>query len=804
MTGDLRFAVRHLLRRPASTLVVVLTLAVGVGANASMFTLVDAMLFRPAPWGQTGRLLWITTVRGHAGSVSYPDYLAYRDRATTFDGVVAFGGNGVAVGAPHPERVLGGLVSGNYFDVLGIRPALGRTLTPADDGAPGAQAVVVLSDAFWRSHFGADPGVVDRSVAINGRPFRIVGVAQAGFTGVAYGDDPEDLWMPLAMTPVAIPEGVSLASGAAWLRVVGRLRATASAGQADAEVRVIARQLNPPGTPREREKSARVSALRGGMTPWEQDDFGPIFGLISLVPVLVLIVACANVANVLLASHLSRRRELAMRRAIGASRARLVRQLLAESLLLAAGAGAVGFALSFVLIAAIARVAQIPDDFTALLTPDRRILLASAAAAFLATLAFGLAPAMATTRFDVLPALKAEGGQSTAAPDRRRAQRAFLVAQMALSLVLLVVAGLFLGSLSKAMRVDPGFDPRGVVTASFDTALQGYTPARRAEVMARFLERAAAAPGAIAAAAATPLPLSGELRGAELVADGSGARANATMTRVTPGYFATMRLPLVRGREFAPSDTAASAPVAIVDRTLAAELWPTGNPIGQRLRVASDKDVVWREVVGVAGDARYLDLTEEPRGGYYTPDAQQPDSRISIVMRTSADGPAALANLRAIAAAIDPDLALFAVRTLDDGIRRTLGIRRAVASLLTVFGGLTLLLASIGLYGVAAHNASSRTREVGIRMSLGARPPDVTRLFLSESLRLSAIGAAAGLALSAASSRLLASFLFGLGATDAVTFAAAAGVLCLVAAAASWLPAARASRLDPAIALRHD
>jgi putative ABC transport system permease protein len=808
MAKDLRYAVRQLIRRPVWTTVVVLTLALGIAANTSIFTLIDAMLFKPAPWSQDDRLVWIASLNprsGRVGNVSYADYLGYRDRSTTLSAVLASGGSALSVGSGRPQRVLGGLVSGNYFDVLGIRAALGRTFTLDEDAAPGAHPVAVLSDSLWREEFGADPTVLNRTVSINGNPFTIIGIAPRDFTGLAYADDAEQLWVPLAMRDVAMPASSrrAPANNIRWLRVAGQLRNGATVAQADAEVRVLAHQLNPADTPPQRQLSARVFPVRGGMTPWEQHDLGPIFGLLAIVPALVLLVACANVANVLMARHVSRRKEFAMRRAMGASRGRLIRLLLTESLLLALLSAVAGFGLAFGLTALITRVGNVPADFSALVTPDTRSLFAAVSIAMLTTIVFGVAPAAAATKFDVLPALKDEGLTTTAASGGMRLRRVFIVAQVAVSLALLITAGLFFQSLTKAMRVDPGFEPRGAVTVSFDPDLQGYTPSRRDALIADLVERASSLPGAVSAALASSLPLSGETNGADVISESTTSPVSVMVASVSPKYFETMRLPLVRGRDFSAADKGDTPRVVIVSEALARRLWPGGDPIGQRLREA-DPSQPWREVVGVVRDAKYTRLTEEARGAYYAPLWQRAASPLSLVVRTSGDSPAVLSMLTDIAHSLDRNLPLFHAQTLEDSIHRTVNLQRAAASLLGVFGALALILASIGVYGVVAHSVSMRTREVGIRMSLGARAADVFRLFVRESLSLAFIGVALGLGISAATSRLLTSFLFGLTATDGITFIGGSIVLCLVTVVATFLPAHRAAHVDPLVALRHD
>ena len=803
---DVRNGLRQAIRQPAWSATVVLTLALGIGANTAVFTLLEAVLFKPAQAADPERLVWIAEHPARGGRVrnlSYPDYIAYRDRLTTTAGVLAYSGAEFSLGGRPAERLFGAIVSGNYFDVLGIRMAIGRGFTPDEDSVPGAHPVVILSHRLWETRFGADSAIPGRSVSINGRPFTVVGVAPPGFNGVELGEDAE-LWVPLAMQEQAMPSrpGFLASKRAGWLRVPARLRPGATAAQAASEARVVAASLYPPGTPPEDVLTAAVTPVRGGLDPANQDEIAPVLGLLSIVPFLVLLVACANVANVLLARNVGRRRELAMRRAIGATRGRLVRLLLTESLGLALAAGVVAVGFSFALTAIIVAAGQVPPELSSVLKPDLRVLVATTALAVLTTVLFGLAPALSGTRFDVLPVLKDEGGTSTAGGGRRRLRSAFVVAQMALSLVLLVTAGLFLGSLRKALSVDPGFDASHVSATSFDLALQGYAPARQTAFVRQAIDRAAALPGVRSVAITSVVPLSGIVVGSMVTTDGSTDASWSAVFSVSPNYFDTLGVRLLRGRDFTAADGMGSAPVAIVSESLARELWRGRDPMGQRLRT-DDAVQTWRTVVGVVGDIKYGSLTDDASPALYLDERQAPASPLSLVVRTAGDPDGVLAPLSAEVRALDPDLPLFHVATMPEIIEGRVDRQRAASAFLIVFGALALVLAAVGIYGVTAHSASLRTREVGIRMALGARPVDVARVFLAEGLALGALGVVIGALVSAAVSQLLASFLFGLAPTDALTFCAAALLLGSVAVIASYLPARRASRVDPLIALRH-
>jgi putative ABC transport system permease protein len=805
---DVRYGLRQLLRNPMSTIAVVLVLALGIGANTAMFTLLNAVLFAPAPVANPERLVWLgeTAPSGRFRGLSYPDYLALRAHRDPFDDVVAFSNISLSLGGGTPERIRGFITSANYFDVLGVQAELGRTFSPDEDTEPGAHPVVVLSDALWRRRYGADRSILNQSIIINGRPFAVIGIARRGFAGVEINEAPVGLWVPIAMVGEAIPgEGTRLTeAGVAWLRVVGRIAPGVSVAQANARVQTI--ELPSRATQSASAGTGRTTALpvAGGLDPPNRRELAPVLALLALVPALVLLIACANGANLLLARGVDRRKELALRRSLGASRGRLVRQLLTESVMLGSIAGGLGIGLAYSLLSLIGRLGRVPPSLMASLTVDARVLVATLVVAMATGLLFGLAPALAISNPLLAPALKEDGVTLTAGRRRQRLQGALVVAQVAVSVVLLVATGLFLRSMSKSIQIDPGFDTHRGLALSFDLDLQGYKPAARDGFTRQLLERTAALPGVESSAVTTTLPLGGWFTGTEVTPEGGAPDARGASTlfaSVSPAYFATMGIPVARGRAFSDRDTATASPVVILNQSAASQLWSNANPLGKRLRL-SGNDEPWREVVGVVGDAKDDDLTGRPRLFLYLPLPQLPTGRLSLVVRTSSNPRPMLAPVAAAAHGLDPNLPLVDVRTFEDLVSDSVDKQRAASSLLAVFGVIALMLATLGIYGVTAHTATLRTREVGIRMALGARTADVHRLFIGEGLVLSLTGGLIGLVSSLVTTKLIAGFLFGVGPSDAVVFAGVAVVLGATTLLASYLPARRAAHLDPLAALR--
>ncbi len=820
MIDDLRYALRGLRTNPGFALVAVLTLALGIGANTAVFSFVNAALFREVDAPEPSRLVWLvgTTVgRERFRSLSYPEYLEHRDRDSVFTGLMTYQDADVALGSGgEPERIEALIVTGNYFSVLGTRLQLGRGFLPEEDATPNTHPVVVLGDALWRRRFGADSGIVGSRIVLNGRSFTVVGVAPRGFTGINLGQ-PGDVWVPMAMIDVMMPtnDGILRNRNAGWLRVVGRLQPGVTLEQARARTRTVGFALAAAWPDALERTSASVEPLAGGLDPNNRREGLPIFALLIAVPGMVLLIACANAANLLLARATARRREIGIRLALGATRGRLIRMLMAESLLLGVAAGVTGMLASLWLTELVSALGEVPSYITDVVTPDRRVLAFTMSLGILTGLVFGLVPAWRATRPDLTPALKGE-----AAADRRigrpRLISMLVVAQVSVSLVLLIVAGLFLRTLAKATRVDVGFDPRNGLAVGFDLTLLGYDPARRQTFYRELVDRTAALPAVNSVSLTSELPLSSRMTWTQVLPEGqdvdpvaaqpnSGLAqgAQTSLTTVWPDFFRTLGVPLVAGRDFTPRDDGSAPGVVIINENLARRLWPGESPLGRRLRFVGPNEPLL-EVVGVARDAKYDELTEDPVSYLYLPERQQLRfvSDMTLLARTAGDPAAVLPAVRGLLREMDPDLPAHNLRTLEQHVRMRLDRERGASALLGAFGTLALILATLGLYGVMAYSVSQRTREMGIRVALGAARGNVLGMVVGEGLRLAGTGIVVGLLLAAGLTRIIQRFLFGVTPTDVMTFAGVAALLAVVSVAASLVPARRATRVDPMVALR--
>jgi len=788
LAQDLRYALRLLARNPLFALTAAVSLAIGIGATTTIFTLAGALLFRP-PAGvvDASRLVDIGRSQNGEGfdTNSYPNYLDVRERSTRFEAVYAyrFDAPPMSLGGPNgAERVFGGVVSDNYFQALGVPTRF--------DG-------VVLSHRLWKRRFHADRAIVGRTLQINGRPFTVTGVAEEGFQGTTVFVP--DLWIPMSMAAAAMPrQGTSLLHerGAAWLMMGGRLKRGATLEQAQAELASIGAALERE-YPRENEgrglRAAPLSPLPRNSAPVAAF----ITGLMGVAAV-VLLVACANVAGVLLARATSRRREIAVRLALGARRTQLLRQLLVETVLLCLGAAAIGLLFAQAMTTLLlALLPALPVPIGVSLALDWRAAAFAIAISLLAALLSGIAPAFHASKGDVAGSLKAD---AQTAPERMRLRNAFVVAQVALSVVLVAGAGLFLRALQRAATIDAGFDPRHVEVAELDLSLGGYTPETGPQFTRQLIERVRALHGVEDASLAAMLPLSmGGMGLGALTLPGAQEEIAADWNAVEPRYFSTLRTPLLRGRDFTDADDERATSVAIVNETLARRLWPNQEPIGRTLLQNDGETSRTLTIVGVARDAKYRTLGEAPRNYIHVPLRQQYNARVNIVVRARA---ATLPAIRRLVASMNPRMPIVSAQPLAERAGIALVPQRVAASVTGGLGLVGLLLAALGIYGVTAYLVTTRTREIGIRMALGAERSDIMGLILRQGMKLVAIGIIAGLLLAAGASRVLGSLLFGVGPADPVVFLGAAALFCAAGAAACFVPVRRATAIDATVALR--
>ncbi len=803
LAKDVRHGARRLVKDPGFTAVAVLTLALGIGANSTVFSWINATLLSPIPGAAEPQRL-IAVMRGRSASFSYPDYVDLRTRTQSFSGLTAAALCPMSfTGHDRPERVWGMLVSANYFDVLGVRPAAGRGFLPAED-ARGTAPVAVISYRLWQERFSGSRDVLGQTVPINSHDYTIVGVAPPAFQGSATGLRIE-VWVPLALTEEMAPDakGQLDARNITWLGAIGRLRSGAERGTAQAEMTGLFEQIA-----RENPESHKGRTTVTLYPLWRSPNganglFSRLLPLLLGIAGVVLLLACANLANLVLARGLSRRKEMAIRLSLGASRGRLVRQLLAENLALALAGGALALAGTGWAAGSFMRFAPTTNLPVWLTVPiDERVFLATLVISLLTAFLFGSLPALRASAMDPIGALRDESGGSAGGRRGGRLSRGLAIAQIAFSLVLLVCAGLMIRSFRATRTFDPGFNMHNVLLESYDLLPAGYSEAQASAFNRQVLERARTLPGAESAALSDWVPLGFGSNSDEFVPEGYAAgkqeAIEAGVAHVSPGYFATMQIPLVAGRDFSERDAAESGPVVIVNQALADRYWPGQQTLGKRMRIEGK----WATVAGVARNSHYYDLEEPPRPFVYLPLEQFFASDVTLHVRLAGDPLVSAAAATERIHQLNPGLPVFDVGTLETRIEPvTFGIRMA-ATFCGAFGALALLLATLGIYGVVAYGTRQRTREFGLRMALGAQPGDVVRLILRQGMGMLLIGSAAGLAAAIVAGRLLNRLLFGVGAGDPATFAGVTLLLAAVGLAACYLPARRAVRADPIRALR--
>jgi predicted permease len=808
---DARYSLRVIAKAPGFAAIAILTLALGIGANTTIFSWINSTLLNPVP-GLTRPTEVVSLTLSKPGynpfPFTYPDIEAMRDGQKSFTGIAACSFAQMSLtGKGKPERVWGMVASANYFDVLGVRPMLGRGFLPVEDEKPGGAPVAVISYRLWQTHFGANPNLVGQTIEINQHPYTIVGVTPAVFQGSQTGVR-TDIWVPVMMETQVHPLGDLLHDHHYfWLLAFGRLKPGVVLEQAQEEMTL---RLKPEvrNYPEEHKGHESVTVYPLWRNPFSLNQFlATLLPALMCIAGLVLLLACVNVANLMLVRSVGRRREMAIRMSLGASRWRQVRQLLVESLMLALAGGAVALLITFWTGGTLLKFLPVAEDLPLALsiTTDRTVLLAALAISALTGVIFGILPAMRASDEAPVAVLKEDTGSASGGLRKARLASGLVVAQISLSLLLLICAGLFIRSFRSAQQVNPGFDPHNVLIASYDLFTAGYSDSSGAEFDRQLVAKLEALPGVRSVALANRVPLGFGGGSTSVKPQGYVSQANESMETqvaiITPNYFQTIRIPIVNGRDFTLQDTKGSQRAVIVNETFVNRYWPHQEAVGKQLFSDMPKD--WLTVVGVARDTKVISLNEKPTPFLYLPLYQVYQATMMINARVTGDPLAFGKTLEKTIHELNADLVVFDVTPLELREQFASFRQRVAGTFVGAFGLLALALAAVGIYGVTAYTTRQRTHEIGIRMALGATKQDVLRLVLSHGLRLVLAGVGLGLVLSFVLTRFLTDLLLGVTSTDAFTFASVATLLCAVALFACFIPARRAMRVDPMVALRY-
>lgn len=800
---DIRYAVRMLRKNPGFTSIAVITLALGIGVNTAIFSLVDGILLRPLPYEQPDRLVRLVQSQRQLGldtwNLSQATFSFLRDNNHSLESVAAYTTSGANLtGSGEPERVTIGTVSADFFKVLGIPPLLGRGFSAGED-TPGKNGVCVISFGFWQRRFGGDPNIIGKSLELNSAAAEVIGVMPVGFSFPRPGID---LWTPVALNPTR--------TAPYFLRAIGRLGSGVSLAEAQAETTGVlwdyARQH--PDTSESRIPLDQGSALKTIVTPLKEAMVGstqkPLIILLCAVG-LVLLIACANVANLLLARATSRVREIAVRFALGASPSRVARQLLTESVVLALIGAAAGVMLAWIGVRMLDRLPIEGIPRIEVVTVDMRVLAFTAGIGLLTGLLFGLMPALRAYRMGIVAGMH-EGGRG--GTSSRRSSSVLVAAQFALSFVLLIGAGLLVKSFQRLQSVDLGFNPEKLLTMVVSLPARKYSkPQQSVQFYQNLIDRMRSVPGVRSAGLTTNIPFVGDDNSDNFIVEGHEPKTGeegvqTQLLSITPGHLQVMGIPLLSGRDFLETDTTDSQPVAIIDETLARMYWADGDALGKRIETTGDMQ--WMTIVGVVGGIKQDGFAEELKPHVYMPVAQSPELLAKLVVRTDGPPTATLGAIKSEVSALDPNIPVFSIRTMQDVIDRTLNSQRLTNILLTSFSVLALALAAVGIYGTMSLYVGSRKNEFGIRMALGAQPGMLLRSVLKEGSMLIAAGVATGVVGALTLTRTITSLLFHVSPTDPVVFTGVSLVLVVVALTACFVPARRASRVDPITALRHE
>jgi predicted permease len=818
---DVRYGARMLLRNPTVSAIAILSLALGIGANTTIFTVVNALLLKALPVKEISRLVEVDTVDAKTRvtaanvtklGVSYPNCRDYAQFNRVFTGVACYMPLGLTWSVrAQPQQVPGQLVSANYFDVLGLRPAKGRFFLLGEDQKPSGNNVAVISYSFWVNRLGGDSSVIGRVLRLNATPFTVIGVAPRGFKGPFTLANPDQIWIPSSMYPRVLSGFLRQ-----WFNdrralldsSFARLKPGISMAEADASLRTIAAHLASEYPKDNAGRSVALTPLADTVVGVnQQGEFTLAGGVLMGVVGLVLLIACANLANLLLAQSARREREISLRAALGAARGRILRQLITESMLLALIGGLLG------LVIALGGRTALWSFRPAFIGPGRvnlaldwHVLLFTGIVSVLTGVIFGIAPAIKASHADLAETLKS-GGRGNSAGWRTNPLRGLLVvSEIALAMIALIAAGLFVRSLENAQHMNLGFESQKLFTMNVDLGALDYSEGQGQQFFREAIERAGSTPGVAAATVASSAPLGGGFARTvfpEGQSATSGYRGTLTLVNdIAEGYFTTLRIPLLAGREFNDSDNANAVPVAVVNQAMAKYFWPNENALGKRFHFIDDPQL--REVVGIVGNTVIGNIGEQPQPAIYLPWAQDYSPFAAIVVRTQGDPQSVIADVRARIQSIDPNLAITNVLTIGEVVGQGLWAPRMGAALLGLFGVLALILAAVGVYGVLSYSVAQQTREIGIRMALGAQRSTVLNLVVGQGLKLTALGLVVGMIGAVLGLRVLSSLLFDVSTYDPVTFLGVSVALTVTAALASYIPARRATRIDPMTALRQD
>lgn len=793
---DFRFSLRSLLKRPGFTAIALLALALGIGANTAIFSLVNAVILQPLPYRDPDRLISVygTRNRSTQGSVGPTDFLDYRSQNKTFEQFAASGSMMLPMnltGSGEPERLNASIITGNYFDTFGVRPALGRGFS-LENEKTGQDHVTVLSHAFWQTRFGGDPNIVNKTINLDGKAYEVLGVMPAEVVL----PQPAQLWVPINFD--ADPE--MKMRNARFLRGIGRLKEGVTLDQAQTDTDLIAAQLEQQYPDSNTGWSLRLIPLREILVGGSRTMLFILFGAVGFV----LLIACANVANLLLVRAAARQKEIAMRTALGASRLRIIRQMITESLLLAIFGGALGALLAVAGVKLLVSLGEDNIPRTANVKIDATVLAFTLLISLATGLLFGLAPAIRTMKENLVDALKdgIRGGSEATVKNRTRSL--LVVFESAIAVMLLIAAGLLIRSLVALQNVDPGFDPNNVLTLRVDLPRQKYnTPEKASNFFEQLETRVAGLPGVEAVGLITDLPLSGEARDMPYRVEGRPATSDIAFVdfrRVNKNYFSAMRIPLRRGRNFTEQEVRQSDKAIVVSQAFVDSVFPNEEALGKRLIIWSGIRNEPYEIIGIVGDTRYQSLQGEPSATMYVPTREL--LFVNLVIRTQGDPLSLVGGVRKEVNALDPDQPIAAIRPMTEWVAMSAAGARYRTTLLGLFALLAMILAATGIYGVMSYSVAQRTQEIGVRMALGARPLDVLKLVVRQGMMLVLIGVIVGLAGALALTRVMSSLLFGVTERDPITFVAVAALLIVVAFISCFVPAHRATRIDPLIALR--